>query len=298
MKNKVFLLLLAVIVFIGCTGTPKQPSANITNATVLKPIPVQPAIAPVQPATTPTPRTQPTPPARRPIIKNTTAAITPPPVQPPVNKPVTPPVQAIQKNLSPTPYPDTAPYNWNVYCSELGGDVQACKNTNEEGQIDTLLALINGTEASSVLGPGVASWMLSFYPPSEYQAFGCINETAVNIAGSWNWLTYTPPHIVAPNESDPTQFYWVNNTTTNLILPYEYNDSNNNTWNCSWISTGFNPIAEPPTIDCNNAALQDWNNYCNETGLDCGSPNQHIMDVLSTETNSVQWNCAHGGVGK
>ena len=149
-------------------------------------------------------------------------------------------------------------------------------NLDAQAQIDTLSGIINGTKTAGI-NIAQASKMLSKYPTTSYQQFGCIN---------------------ASNQSD----YYLVNLTANAQLGYNYIDAGNNSWSCQWMRKNYTAQAMQPSIDCSVAAQQDWDAWCYsmQTGgndIDCSNPNlqmkAQIQKTLAGSSQTNQWKCAH-----
>ena len=288
----VVIVLAAMLVFIrGENKKPTSLNASMVNHTIVNNTTVnRPNNIPA--VNTPPKQLQPvlTVP---PIVKNTTVA--PPTIN---NTPIIAPVTLPSTPVKKVAVPDTISTNWNNYCSQMsGGDADNCRAVSQETQIDTLMGIMNGTRSSSILSTGVATWMLSFYPQQLYEAFGCENITALFRPAHFSWLTYVPDTVLAPDTNNSSQFYWLN-LTANAQEPYTYNDSGNNSWNCTWFAIPYAPFVEHPMIGCSSAAEADWNSWCNETQVDCGTPDLQmkirIENILANQSQSFQYKCKHG----
>jgi len=208
-------------------------------------------------------------------------------------------------HTTPNKPPSKTQINWNGYCQS--NNLTGCANATEETQVDTLLALINGSMVSQATSPAMAANMLQYYPQSEYERFGCANTSAmITMPGYWQsgsyvWVQPITKQNINFSDNTSTEFYWVN-LTNNTAIPYLYNDSGNNTWNCSWYQTNFTPIIEPIKIDCSIAAKQDFDAWCylmdtSGEDINCAAMSQSVIAneeaILATGQQSAQWKCAH-----
>lgn len=293
MANTWLVLMVVLMAIFGCASQSDISDKNTTAAILL-----QPAAAPSQ-VVIPV-AVQPQPQIPQPIEGvEIVPAVPISQAQPQPTAQLTVPIPA----PAPTVSVSTTPSSWRIYCSEMqdANEKAACNSADQKAQITFLLSIVNGSRAAPTLNvgnTGIEAWLLSLYPQGLYERFGCVNTNMSEVVTPGHWTAgyrWVPTVITTVlNLSDGAKFYWVN-LTSNTQLNYLYNDSMNNTWNCTWRQIEYTPFAVP-TLDCATPAEADWMDWCTKNGMSCDVNPQEklrIEQILASSSSSNQWKCQH-----